>query len=664
VTADPSNDPAPAVAVIGLGYVGLPLAVALARHGPVVGYDIDAARIQALRAGNDRTGEVSAAALADTSLRLSTDIADTRGADVFIVTVPTPVSDDNEPDLGAVRAASEAVGGVIAPGAVVVFESTVYPGVTEDVCGPILEAASGLARGRDFVLGYSPERINPGDTVHTVDKITKVVAAETPEAAAMLADLYGRMTEGGVHVAPSIKVAEAAKVIENAQRDINIAFVNEIALIFERMGIDTHAVLDAARTKWNFLDFKPGLVGGHCIGVDPFYLASAAQKLGHHPDVILSGRRINDAMGGEIARRISARLAGPGRVLALGLTFKENVPDLRNTKAVDVIRGLQGLGHTVDVHDAMADADEARSFYGLDLLSDLPADADYDAVVGLVPHAAYAALSGDSLARLLAPGGLVADIKGMWRAVALPGGLSPLVAVTPNGPRTVTEPVDFFSRYADMKGYHTPSLKPKTLRRFDAIFERAGCRTSDAVLEVGCGTGLFLLYLHAKGCERFQGIDFDPDLGPHIPDAVRDRFAVADAFAYLDAAEPGSLDAIFLFDVFEHFDVDAGHALLTQASRVLSDRGRIVLKMPNAASPWGGQYQFGDLTHKVAYTPSSIRQMAVTAGYDVADCFAHAEGSPVRLAGERLLHAVLNRVLTAPPDIWTANFVTVLIPKR
>ncbi|MHC8508165.1 MAG: nucleotide sugar dehydrogenase [Rhodospirillales bacterium] len=410
----------PSAAVIGLGYVGLPLAAALARRLPVIGFDSDTARVAELKSGHDRTGEIESSVLQASSMQFTDDVNALRGADVFIITVPTPVDAADAPDLSALKSASRSVGGVIAPGAVVVFESTVYPGVTEDICGPILAEASGLECGVDFFLGYSPERINPGDKTHTVDKITKVVAGQTPEAAAALAKLYGGVTSGGVHIAPDIRTAEASKVIENAQRDINIAFINEVALIFERMGIDTHAVLEASRTKWNFLDFRPGLVGGHCIGVDPFYLAHAAQAAGHNPEVILAGRRINDAMAAETARRIAAHLhpASGARILALGLTFKENVPDLRNSKAADVVRALRESGHTVDVHDPMADKAGAKALHGVDLLPGLAGAKNYDAVICLVAHAPYAALTADELTAMVKPDGLIADVKGVWRGLS------------------------------------------------------------------------------------------------------------------------------------------------------------------------------------------------------------------------------------------------------
>ncbi|RVU36449.1 nucleotide sugar dehydrogenase [Hwanghaeella grinnelliae] len=409
----------PTIAVIGLGYVGLPLAVALSRDFDVLGFDIDTARIQELNGGHDRTNELTPDALTSSSAQLTGDLGALQGRDIFIVTVPTPVSEKNEPDLTAVKKAAETVGKAIGKGGIAVFESTVYPGVTEDICGPAIEAASGLKAGTDFFLGYSPERINPGDKVHTVDKITKVVAGQTPEVAAVLARVYGAMNGDRIHIAPDIKTAEASKVIENAQRDINIAFVNEIALIFERMGLSVYDVLDAARTKWNFLDFKPGLVGGHCIGVDPYYLSHAAQQMGYDPDVILSGRRINDAMGSVLAERIHKSLGIEGaKILVLGITFKENVPDIRNSKVIDVIRGLEAFGHSVSVYDPLADIAETKHEYGVDLIGE--PSGPYHAVLGAVPHAAF---NDMPIAELLEPDGLVADIKGIWRGVDLGAGL-------------------------------------------------------------------------------------------------------------------------------------------------------------------------------------------------------------------------------------------------
>lgn len=381
------------IAVIGLGYVGLPLAIALAQHFRTIGFDIDTARVDELRAGRDRTVELNTAELKDTTLKLAANDSVIADADVFIVTVPTPVDPDNKPDLRAVRAACATVGRHMKPGAIVVLESTVYPGVVETICGPELERASGLASGRDFFLGYSPERANPGDREHRVERIVKVVAGQTPEVTEALAAVYGAVTRGGVFRARSIKVAEAAKAIENAQRDINIAFVNEVTMICGRLGISVYDVLDAAATKWNFLDFKPGLVGGHCIGVDPFYLAQCATDLGLHPEVILAGRRINDTMADFIAAGIAERLKtishSKPRALILGLTFKENVPDLRNSKVADLVAGLQRRGVAVDVHDLLADAREAKELYGIALVSGLDDLTGYDCLVGAVPHRLY-----------------------------------------------------------------------------------------------------------------------------------------------------------------------------------------------------------------------------------------------------------------------------------
>ena len=415
------------IAVIGLGYVGLPLAVALAKHAPTVGFDIDETRIRELASGHDRTHEVDGPALsAATGLAYASDIEAIRGCSIYIITVPTPVDGSNRPDLGAVRAACRTVGKAIGKGAIMVLESTVYPGVTEEVCGPEIERASGLVCGRDFFLGYSPERINPGDREHTVERITKVVSGQTPEALERIAAMYGQVTTGGVFRARNIKTAEAAKVIENAQRDINIAFVNEITMIFQRIGISVFDVLGASRTKWNFLPFSPGLVGGHCIGVDPYYLADLAQRLGHHPEVILAGRRINDHMGPYIADQLARLLAVQerparrARLLTLGLTFKENVHDLRKSKVIDVIRGLESWGHEVLVHDPLADHAEARHEYGVELLPSLEGLRDFDGIVAAVPHRDYAAFDTARLASLTREGAVIADIKGMWRNLAMP----------------------------------------------------------------------------------------------------------------------------------------------------------------------------------------------------------------------------------------------------
>ena len=412
------------VVVVGLGYVGLPLAVALAKHRPVLGFDISAERIAELKRGYDRTAEIDPAVLAEVALTLTDDPADIDGSNILIVTVPTPVGADNRPDLSAVVAASELVGSVLKPGAIVVYESTVYPGVTEEVCGPVLARASGLECGKEFFLGYSPERINPGDREHTIERITKIVAGQTPEVADRLVALYGSINGGDVYRAPDIRTAEAAKVIENAQRDINIAFVNEVAMILGRMGINAQDVLDAANTKWNFLPFRPGLVGGHCIGVDPYYLAHAAEAAGHNPEIVLAGRRINDGVGAYVAACVDALMPqGDGRVLVLGLTFKENVPDLRNSKVIDVIKALAAHGHQVDVHDPHADAAEAKAEYGIDLLDSLENGYGYNAVVGAVRHREYEGFAADDLRKLVAGDGVVADIKGMWRGVTLPEGI-------------------------------------------------------------------------------------------------------------------------------------------------------------------------------------------------------------------------------------------------
>ena len=400
------------IVVVGLGYVGLPLAVRLAEIFETTGLDVDASRIAELRDGHDRTGEIEPGRLALSTVTLCDKPADCAAADVYIVTVPTPVDADNRPDLTIVRRATEMVGGMLdgSRKPIIVYESTVYPGVTEDVCGPILEQVSGLKRGNDFFLGYSPERINPGDREHTVDRITKVVAGENAEITQRLCAIYDRVTSGGTFAAASIPVAEAAKVIENAQRDINIAFVNEVARITAKLDMSVWDVLAAANTKWNFLPFQPGLVGGHCIGVDPYYLAHRAEELGHRPAVILAGRAINDSMGSWVADRLCETAPSAARVLVLGLTFKENVPDLRNSKVVDVVARLRALGHSVEVHDPRADAGEARHEYGIELLEELPEEA-HDVVLVAVAHDEYRALAPERLAALVKPGGTFGDLK-------------------------------------------------------------------------------------------------------------------------------------------------------------------------------------------------------------------------------------------------------------
>jgi len=404
------------IAVIGLGYVGLPVAVAFGRQAEwVTGFDISEARVAALRHGEDRTGEVAPEELASSAVRFTSDPAELAGATFFVVTVPTPVDVEKRPDFGPLRAACAAIGPAMAPGALVVFESTVYPGATEEVCGPALEAASGLVCGRDFHLGYSPERINPGDRTRRLESIVKVVAGQDAATLARITAAYRAIVPAGVFEAASIRVAEAAKVIENTQRDINIALMNELALIFERLGLSTRDVLAAARTKWNFLPFSPGLVGGHCIGVDPYYLTAKAEAVGYHPQVILSGRRINDTMGAFVARKAMRLMAeagtnlGAARVGLLGLTFKENVPDLRNSRAPDIVSELRAFGIAPLVHDPRADPDEARREFGIELNA-LETFAGLDGLVLAVGHSDYLADPG-RLVAMLRPGGVLVDVK-------------------------------------------------------------------------------------------------------------------------------------------------------------------------------------------------------------------------------------------------------------
>lgn len=404
------------IAVIGLGYVGMPLALALAKHFTVTGFDVNARRIVDLKDGYDSNREVGKEELTGTRCQFTAEEADLDGHDLFIVTVPTPIDDDNNPDLFLVRKASETVAAHIRPGGVVVYESTVYPGVTEDICGPILEAGSGLTLGQDFWLGYSPERINPGDTEHTVSRITKVVAGQTPAVTDFLADVYGKTNGGNIFKARDIKTAEASKVIENAQRDINIAFINEVTQVMNHLGLSVYDVLEAARTKWNFLPFRPGLVGGHCIGVDPYYLSHCAQALGHDPQVILAGRRTNDTMGAYFARRLMERLPdGPRRVLLMGFTFKENINDIRNSKVLDVFNTLRAAGHAVDIHDPHAHAQDVKDHYRLDLIPDMEANGPYDAAILCVAHDTYKAMDPQSLKKIVKEGGLIYDLQGIWR---------------------------------------------------------------------------------------------------------------------------------------------------------------------------------------------------------------------------------------------------------
>jgi UDP-N-acetyl-D-galactosamine dehydrogenase len=405
------------IAVVGLGYVGLPLALALAKKHPgTLGFDIYQAKVAELRNGKDRTGEIASEELLATTLTMTSELEDLRGADFFIVAVPTPVDAWHRPDLTPVIKASESVGRVLGKGSIVVFESTVFPGVTEEICGPILERLSGLRSGIDFKLGYSPERINPGDKVHTVENIVKVVSGQDPESAGIIAGVYGSVIKAGIHQAPSIKVAETAKVIENTQRDINIALMNELAIICEKVGIRTQDVLTAARTKWNFLPYSPGLVGGHCIGVDPYYLTTKAEELGYHPEVILAGRRINDSMGAYVAQKLVKLMIQQqmrvkiARVGILGLTFKENVHDIRNSKVPDIIAELEQFGIKALVCDPMADPKETLHEYGLHL-APLAEFEGLDALILAVNHAEFLSLGVEDLIRRLNAPAVFIDVK-------------------------------------------------------------------------------------------------------------------------------------------------------------------------------------------------------------------------------------------------------------
>ena len=415
------------IAVVGLGYVGLPVALAFARHFPeTVGFDIDDRRVQELRGRHDRTGEQDDETLRATTLRVTSDPAELRGCTFFVVAVPTPVDADNRPDLSPVVLASATVGRALSAGAVVVYESTVYPGVTEEICGPILERESGLRAGMDFTLGYSPERINPGDREHTLERITKVVSGQDAPTLDRVAAAYGQVVTAGVHRAPSIQVAEAAKVIENTQRDLNIALMNEIALICDRLDIRTTDVLAAARTKWNFLSFTPGLVGGHCIGVDPYYLTTRAEQLGYQPEVILAGRRINNRMGEFIAGKLVKMLINAdrpvkrARVGILGLTFKENVADLRNSRVPDIVRELGQFGIQPFVHDPLCAPDDALHEYGI-TLCELEELTNLDGLILAVPHAEYLDAGPANIAERLRPGGVLVDVK----SVIAPGSVPP-----------------------------------------------------------------------------------------------------------------------------------------------------------------------------------------------------------------------------------------------
>jgi UDP-N-acetyl-D-glucosamine/UDP-N-acetyl-D-galactosamine dehydrogenase len=407
------------IGVIGLGYVGLPLAVYLARHFPVLGFDIDIERVAELRQGIDRTREVTEAEFAHAErIAYSADVANLKEANFYIVTVPTPVDQAKRPDLSALVAASQVVGTVLSPGNVVVYESTVFPGATEEVCVPELEKASGLSFNREFYAGYSPERINPGDQAHRLPSIVKVTSGSTPEAADLVDAVYGKVITAGTHRASSIRVAEAAKVIENIQRDVNIALINELAMLFKQLGLETREVLEAAGTKWNFQPYRPGLVGGHCIGVDPYYLTYKAESIGFHPQMILAGRRINDGMAAYVANDVIKTMLkrkqsiDQARILVMGFTFKENMPDTRNTKVVDLVRTLRDFAALVVVYDPMADVALAKHEYGIDLTNKLP-QGPFDAIILAVKHEAIAKMGEVGIKALLAPGGLIYDMKGI-----------------------------------------------------------------------------------------------------------------------------------------------------------------------------------------------------------------------------------------------------------
>jgi UDP-N-acetyl-D-galactosamine dehydrogenase len=418
------------IAVIGLGYVGLPLAVEFGKRYDTIGFDIDQARIARLAGGTDDNGECDPQEIAAaTRLSMSADAAALADRDVYIVTVPTPVDEHKRPDLSPLVRASAMIGSVLKRGDVVVYESTVYPGATEEICVPELERASGLRFNHDFFVGYSPERINPGDRLRRLPDIPKVTSGSTPEAADFVDALYASIIRAGTHKAPSLKVAEAAKVIENTQRDVNIALINQLALIFQRLGIDTHDVLAAAETKWNFLPFRPGLVGGHCIGVDPYYLIQKSQSLGYYPDILLASRRINDSMGRHVAAAVIKGMiqkrtpVSEAKILILGLTFKENCPDLRNTRVVEVAKEFEQYGAQVDIHDPWADAAQTRHEYGIDLLEQLPEHAEYDAILLAVAHDQFKLLGADGLRRLGQPNAVVYDIKGIFPKDAVDGRL-------------------------------------------------------------------------------------------------------------------------------------------------------------------------------------------------------------------------------------------------
>lgn len=405
------------IGIIGLGYVGLPLAVEFGKHFDTVGLDVNAQRIAELKDGLDRSLEVDAEELSSVKrLSYTADPADLSSCNVYIITVPTPIDEHKRPDLTPLQKASETVGKLLSKDDIVIYESTVYPGATEEVCVPILEARSGLIFNRDFYCGYSPERINPGDKEHRVTTIRKVTSGSTPAIADFVDELYRKIITAGTHKASSIKVAEAAKVIENTQRDVNIALINELAILFNKLGLNTLEVLEAAGSKWNFLPFRPGLVGGHCIGVDPYYLTHKAQEIGHHPEIILAGRRINDGMGEYVASRLVKLMTRKrlpvcqANILILGLTFKENCPDIRNTRVTDIIKELESYDSSIDVYDPWASPEEVREEYGIDLVEQLPA-GKYDAVVIAVAHREFKAMGAEGIRALAKPNGVLFDVK-------------------------------------------------------------------------------------------------------------------------------------------------------------------------------------------------------------------------------------------------------------
>lgn len=415
----------PLIAVIGIGYVGLPLALELSKYFAVIGYDTNETRIKKLKIGIDSNNEFDEAVLLNSTCSFTSKLSDTAQCNIYIVTVPTPINKYNEPELRIILDATKAVASFVTPNNIIVYESTVYPGVTEEICGPLIEKISGLKNKKDFFLGYSPERINPGDTEHTIDKITKVVSAQNEDVLDILTKLYGKINSNNIFKAKNIKTAEASKAIENAQRDINIAFMNEIAMLLSKMGLSTHDVLAAAKTKWNFLPFTPGLVGGHCIGVDPYYLAKKAEMVGHNPEVLLSGRKINDSMGFFISSQIIGALNNfndgkegkiqTEKILIMGFSFKENVSDIRNTKVVDIIDGLIQFGHKVEIYDPITDATDVEKSYGIKLISELPKAANYSCIVLAVAHAQFKEMETELIEHLLSPNKkIIYDVKSIW----------------------------------------------------------------------------------------------------------------------------------------------------------------------------------------------------------------------------------------------------------